>query len=137
MTTEKVRRTLHGILGSAGAGGYLVLAGAGAVTLATVLHRVGASAAAPGTPPVVVAQNEDEVSSVEIGKYVAVYTAMQRDHRLSVEQAAAAQGFTLQAFRNLEQRIERNDAAREQARRALAASAKRPASPGAAHAAPP
>jgi hypothetical protein len=44
---------------------------------------------------------------------------MQRDHNLTVEQAAAAQGLTVAAFRELEQRIEHNEVARDQARQAL------------------
>lgn len=67
------------------------------------------------------------VSSSEVKKYVAVYKAMQHGHRLTAEQAAATQGLTLEAFRDLEQRIERNDLARQQARRALAEGAQQTA----------
>jgi hypothetical protein len=68
----------------------------------------------------VVAQAEEEgVSHDEIQKYVGVYRAMQRNHQLTVEQAAATHGLTLQAFRDLEQRIERNEEARDEARREL------------------
>jgi hypothetical protein len=67
------------------------------------------------------------VSSNEVKKYVAVYKAMQHNHRLTAEQAAATQGLTAEAFRDLEQRIERNDLARDQARRALAESAQQTA----------
>jgi hypothetical protein len=49
---------------------------------------------------------------------------MQHNHRLTAEQAAAMQGLTAKAFRDLEQRIERNDLARDQARRALAEGAQ-------------
>ena len=59
----------------------------------------------------------------EIQKYVAVYRAMQRNHSMTVEQAAAAQGLTVAAFRDLERRIESDDLARDDARRALAAPA--------------
>jgi len=85
------------------------------------------SAAATG---IVVAQAHEEtqagevVSSNEVKKYVAVYKAMQHNHRLTAEQAAATQGLTAKAFRDLEQRIERNDLARDQARRALAEGAQ-------------
>ncbi|HVA83508.1 MAG TPA: hypothetical protein VNF28_01275 [Candidatus Binataceae bacterium] len=60
----------------------------------------------------------------EIEKYVKVYRAMQRNHSLTVEQAAAAQGLTMAAFRDLERRIESDDLARDDARRALAAPAQ-------------
>jgi hypothetical protein len=61
------------------------------------------------------------VSPNEIQKYVAVYRAMQRNHSITVEQAAAAQGLTVGSFRDLERRIESDDVARDDARRALAA----------------
>ena len=63
---------------------------------------------------------DEQVSSDEIKKYVAVYIAMQRDHTLTVEKAAASQGLTVAAFRELEGRIEHDENARDQARRALA-----------------
>jgi hypothetical protein len=63
-------------------------------------------------------------SPEQIEKYVAVYRAMQRNHNLTVEQAAAAQGLTVGAFRELERRIESDDAARDAARNALAAPAQ-------------
>lgn len=73
--------------------------------------------------------DESEVPTSDIDKYVAVYKAMQRDRSLSVEQAASAQGMTLEAFRNLENRIERDESAREHARQALRAAASSEASP--------
>ena len=83
-----------------------------------------------------VAQDEDEsqgdeteVATSDIDKYVAVYKAMQRDRSLSVEQAASAQGMTLKAFRDLENRIERDESAREHARQALRAAANSQSSP--------
>ena len=63
-------------------------------------------------------------SPEQIEKYVAVYRAMQRNHNITVEQAAAAQGLTVGAFRDLEQRIESDDLARDSARNALAAPAQ-------------
>ena len=72
------------------------------------------------------------MSSNEVNKYVAVYKAMQHNHRLTAEQAAATQGLTAEAFRDLEQRIEHNDLARDLARRALAEGAQQatPSNPG-------
>jgi len=64
-------------------------------------------------------QTDEQVSSDEIKKYVAVYIAMQRNHSLTVEQAAAAQGLTVAAFRQLEQRIEHDEIVRDKARQAL------------------
>ena len=78
------------------------------------------------------AQNEDEggddaprsgVSPEQLQRYVAVYRAMQHNHGLTIEKAAAAQGLSVPAFRDLEQRIESDELARDDARRALAAPA--------------
>ena len=94
--------------------------------------RVGALIRIPARDPMItrlaqIAQGDDDepgddatsdknVSPEQIQKYVAVYRAMQRDHSLSIEQAAAAQGLTVSAFRELEQRIESDDLARDDAR---------------------
>src|SRR5260370_34475570 len=52
----------------------------------------------------ILAQDEDggdetEVPPGEIAKYIELYKATQRDHSLTVEQAAAQQGLTLEASR--------------------------------------
>lgn len=73
--------------------------------------------------------DESEVATSDIDKYVAVYKSMQHDRSLTVEQAASAHGMTLKAFRDLENRIERDEAAREHARQALRAAASPEASP--------
>lgn len=86
-----------------------------------------------GLPPVL-SQNDDndenEVSSDDIQKYVSVYKAMQHNRSLTVEQAAAAQGLTLGQFRQLENRVQRDDAALQQARDELQAAAKSSSTPG-------
>jgi hypothetical protein len=102
--------------------------------------RVGALIRIPARDPIIarlaqIAQGDDDepgddaasdknVSPEQIQKYIAVYRAMQHDHSLSIEQAAAAQGLTVSAFRELEQRIESDDLARDDARAALAAPAQ-------------
>jgi hypothetical protein len=83
---------------------------------------------------VLLAQDDDDdsgdatadkgASPDEIEKYVAVYRAMQRNHSITIQQATAAQGLTVEAFRDLERRIESDDLARDDARRALAAPAQ-------------
>lgn len=65
------------------------------------------------------AGDENEVPPQDVDKYIKVYQAMQHNRNLTVEQAAAAQGFSVTAFRSLEDRIERNDALREHVRDAL------------------
>ncbi len=82
----------------------------------------------------IVAQDEDagdetEVPPAELNKYIEVYKATQRDHSLTVEQAAAQQGLTLGAFRQLENKIEQDDSAREHVRDALQAAATASPSP--------
>ncbi len=67
--------------------------------------------------------DEIEVPPGDIEKYVAVYRAMQRDRTLTVDQAATQNGLTLQTFRDLESRVERDDAALQRARDELQAAA--------------
>jgi hypothetical protein len=67
---------------------------------------------------------ENEVSTDEVEKYVSVYKAMQRDRTLTVDQAAAAQGLTTKQFRELENRVQRDDAALQQVRDELQAAAQ-------------
>jgi hypothetical protein len=84
-------------------------------------------------------QDEDEnsgdstvnkgASSDEIKKYVAVYRAMQHNHSMTIEEAAAGQGMNVGAFRDLERRIESDDLARDEARRALAGETTSTATP--------
>jgi hypothetical protein len=63
--------------------------------------------------------DDQDVPASQVDKYIAVYEAMQKDHNLTVEQAASKQGLTVAQFRGLEARIERDDTLREQVRKAL------------------
>ncbi len=60
-----------------------------------------------------------EVSPAQVEQYLAVYKAMQRNRTLTVEQAAAAQHLTVDQFRDIEARIERDGVLRERVRREL------------------
>lgn len=84
--------------------------------------------------PLIIGQNDDagenEVPTDEIEKYVSVYKAMQRNRTLTVDQAAAAQGLTIEQFRQLENRMQRDDAALQQARDELQAAAQGSPTPG-------
>lgn len=62
---------------------------------------------------------DKEVPPSQVDKYINVYQAMQKDHNLTVEQAAAKEGLTVAQFRELEGRIERDDTLRERVRKAL------------------
>jgi hypothetical protein len=66
---------------------------------------------------------DSEVPPDQVEKYVAVYTAMQRNRNLTVDAAAAKEGLTVAEFRELEQKIERDDVAREHVRSELQAAA--------------
>lgn len=85
--------------------------------------------ARPTLGPALIAQAGNDkqdggVTPGAIAQYVAVYRDMQRDRGLSVKQAAANQGMSLAQFRQLEGRVERDSAARNQAREELQAAAK-------------
>jgi hypothetical protein len=69
------------------------------------------------------AGDENEVPSDQVEKYVAVYKAMHENRSLTVEQAAAKQGMSLQQFRQLEDQMQRDDAALQHARDELQAAA--------------
>jgi len=80
--------------------------------------RLAAQSATPSSPDQ--ADDEDtDVPTGQVDKYISVYEAMQKDHNLTVEQAASKQGLTVEQFRQLEGRIERDDTLRERVRKAL------------------
>jgi len=66
--------------------------------------------------------DEDAVPTDQVDKYIAVYSAMQKNHSLTVEQAASRQGLTVDEFRTLEDKIERNPVVHERVLDALKAS---------------
>jgi len=77
---------------------------------------------ASGTGTVQTDADEDDdkdVPPAQVDKYVSVYRSMQKDHGLTVEQAASKQGMTVTQFRSLEDKIERDDTLRERVRTAL------------------
>jgi hypothetical protein len=73
-------------------------------------------------------EDDDEAPPEQVEKYIAVYRAMQHDRSLTIEQAASQRGMTLEAFRQLENRVQRDDAAMEHVRDALKESAATPSS---------
>jgi hypothetical protein len=75
-------------------------------------------------PSLNVSQDDDQgeandVSPAQVEQYLKVYEAMQRDRTLTVEQAAAQQHLTVDQFRDIEARIERDGVLRERVRREL------------------
>jgi hypothetical protein len=79
-------------------------------------------AAEPSTapaPPAETDEDDKDVPTSQVDKYISVYESMQKDHNLTVEQAASKQGLTVEQFRALENKIEADDTLRERVRKAL------------------
>ena len=79
-------------------------------------------AAEPETEPEPADASDDDdkdVPTSQVDKYISVYESMQKDHNLTVEQAASRQGLTVDQFRALENKIEADDTLRERVRKAL------------------
>jgi hypothetical protein len=75
------------------------------------------------------AEDDNPPPSDQVDKYIAVYTAMQRDHNLTVEQAARKQGLTVAQFRSIEDRIERNPVVHDRVLQALKDASKKAKAP--------
>lgn len=85
-------------------------------------HHALQLAAEPATAPAPASETDEDdkdVPTSKVDKYIAVYEAMQKDHNLTVEQAASKQGLTVAQFRALENKIEADDTLRERVRKAL------------------
>ena len=67
--------------------------------------------------------DEEAIPTDQVEKYIAVYSAMQKNHSLSVDQAASREGLTVDQFRTLEDKIERNPVVHERVLDALKTSA--------------
>ena len=63
--------------------------------------------------------DDKDIPPAQVDKYINVNLAMQKNHSLTVEQAASQQGMTVTQFRSLEGKIERDDTLRERVRTAL------------------
>jgi len=75
----------------------------------------------------------ETVSSSDVEKYVAVYDSMHRNHKLTLQEAAADQNLSVPAFRDLERKVEQNPTALAQARRELMNRAEHSNPPGLAN----
>ena len=64
-------------------------------------------------------QDDKDVPTSQVDKYISVYESMQKDHNITVEQATSKQGLTVEQFRALENKIEADDTLRERVRKAL------------------
>jgi len=81
--------------------------------------RLAADPEAPSTTPEETDDDDKDVPTSQVDKYISVYESMQKDHSLTVEQAASKQGLTVAQFRRLENKIEADDTLRERVRKAL------------------
>ena len=82
------------------------------------LTQIAAEPSAPSSPSET-DEDDKDVPTSQVDKYINVYESMQKDHNLTVEQAASKQGLTVAQFRSLENKIENDDALRERVRKAL------------------
>ena len=86
-------------------------------------HHALQFAAEPDTAPAPPSETDEEddkdVPTSQVDKYISVYESMQKDHNLTVDQAASKQGLTVDQFRALENKIEADDTLRERVRKAL------------------
>ena len=76
-------------------------------------------ATAPAPPSETDEEDDKDVPTSQVDKYISVYESMQKDHNLTVEQATSKQGLTVAQFREIEGKIERDDTLRERVRKAL------------------
>jgi len=66
----------------------------------------------------------ETVTPAELDLYISVYTTMQADHDLTLDQVLAQKAVPLDQFRNIERRIQRQDRLVKKVRDALTAQAK-------------
>jgi hypothetical protein len=76
-------------------------------------------ATAPAPPSETDEEDDKDVPTSQVDKYISVYESMQKDHNITVEQATSKQGLTVAQFRALENKIEADDTLRERVRKAL------------------
>ena len=81
--------------------------------------QLAAEPATAPAPPEETDEDDKDVPTSQVDKYISVYESMQKDHNLTVEQAASKQGLTVEQFRALENKIEADDTLRERVRKAL------------------
>ncbi|HEY2663659.1 MAG TPA: hypothetical protein VGI47_04915 [Candidatus Binataceae bacterium] len=83
------------------------------------LQLAAEPATAPAPPSETDEEDDKDVPTSQVDKYISVYESMQKDHNLTVEQATSKQGLTVAQFREIEGKIERDDTLRERVRKAL------------------
>ena len=81
--------------------------------------QLAAEPATAPAPPSETDEDDKDVPTSQVDKYISVYESMQKDHNLTVDQATLKQGLTVAQFREIEGKIERDDTLRERVRKAL------------------
>ena len=69
-------------------------------------------------------RDQQGVTEAEIELYIDVYSAMQKDHDITIESAIAAHNISLEQFRDLERRVQRDQRMVDRVREALLETAK-------------
>jgi len=82
-------------------------------------QQLAAEPATAPAPPEETDEDDKDVPTNQVDKYISVYESMQKDHNLTVDQATSKQGLTVAQFRQIEGKIERDDTLRERVRKAL------------------
>jgi hypothetical protein len=70
------------------------------------------------------APSDEDVSPAELELYIGVYTAMQADHDLTLDEMLVQKSTTLDQFRSIERRVQRQERLVRKVRDALTAQAK-------------
>lgn len=86
--------------------------------IGALLFGMRPEAQEPATAP------SDEVTPAELELYIDVYTAMQADHDLTLDQVLATKKVSLAEFRGIERRVQQQDRLVHKVREALTAQAK-------------
>ncbi len=99
----------------------LILAlGVGFVLGSQMSHRAEIEDVAQAPAPA----NEDKITEGDVELYIAVYSAMQSDHGLTIEGALAGKELSLDQFRDLERRVQSDQHTVDRVRTALLTHAK-------------
>ena len=70
------------------------------------------------------AQRDNKVTEADIDLYIAVYSAMQADHGLTIDDALATRKVTIEEFRDVERRVQSDQRTVDKVRLALLNQAK-------------
>jgi gas vesicle protein len=115
------------------------------VKILILLAAIGATTGlvlSPSRPPVAQEAEEDEDSSsgvkeTEVELYIAVYKAMQANHQLTIEEALKPHNTSLEQFRSIERRVQKQQRLVDRVREELVAASRQDAGEAAGRASTP